>query len=787
MSVKREGGMENVAHVKRKANGEWDEPHALEEHIRGVAGLAEHFASAFANGDWGRLAGLWHDLGKYKPAFQEYIRKSSGYEYDDTNESAGPSRVDHSIVGALWAEKRFADSMPDIGRVLGYLIAGHHAGLPDWAHEIGIGGALGDRLKETEHLEKALEGMPPQSLLDADLPSSMPGGKPPSRGGEDILLNQIHLWVRMLYSCLVDADFLDTESYMDGGIHSLRTSSDEIGVLPGLKRKFDLYMSEKEEQARLSDDSLVNRARAGILAECRAHAAWAPGLFSLTVPTGGGKTLSGMAFALEHAIRHGKRRVVVVIPYTSIIEQTAKQYREIFGDEAVIEHHSNLDPERESERSKLASENWDAPIIVTTNVQFFESLFAARSSACRKLHNLVDSVIILDEAQILPPGYLQPVVSVLKGLSNLFGASIVLCTATQPALAGRIESGQAQLRGFSEGSVREIMSDPRGLSATLKRIELKRHSKGEDPVSWEEIAAEMRILDCVLCVVNTRKDCRDLFELLPEGSVHLSALMCPEHRSEVVARIKAALAAADTLRVVSTQLVEAGVDIDFPVVYRALAGLDSMAQAAGRCNREGKLNASGRLGQVIVFRPPKDAPSGLLRKGQDAGSEMLRCFPEEAARLDPDLYMRYFKLYYKKVNSFDEKEIMRLLAGPDVLELKMQFRTAASKFSLIEDGGQKSVIVLYEAGPEAGRISVSSAELVETLEKIGPNRDLMRRLQRFSVNIPSRAFNALEGMGSIRQIHGMEGLYVQEASNLYDPVFGLKLEGTNLGVYDLIS
>jgi CRISPR-associated endonuclease/helicase Cas3 len=765
--------MENVAHVKRKENGEWDEPHYLEDHIQAVAALAERFASSFGNGDWGRVAGLWHDLGKYKPAFQEYIRKASGYENEGGDE-AGPCKVDHSIVGALWAEKQSAEVAQDIGKVLGYLIAGHHAGLPDWAHEIGVGGALSTRLQETEHLEKAFEGKPPQALLDADLPSTMPGGSQLAPELVESLGEQMHLWVRMLFSCLVDADFLDTEAYMDDGKASARAFDGDSQGLEALKARFDRYMAKKTIE---SGDSLVNRTRARILAECRAHGAWAPGMFSLTVPTGGGKTLSSMAFALEHAIQHGKRRIIVVIPYTSIIEQTAKQYREVFGDEAVIEHHSNLDPDKETKRSQLASENWDAPIIVTTNVQFFESLFASRSSACRKLHNIVDSVIILDEAQMLPPGYLQPVVSALRGLSSLFGVSVVLCTATQPALAGRIESGQAKLRGFPEGSVRELMSDPAGLSGTLRRVELKRHPKGDDPVSWEEISGELRTIDRVLCIVNTRKDCRSLYELLPEGSVHLSALMCPEHRSEVVAAIKEKLSSHATLRVVSTQLVEAGVDIDFPVVYRALAGLDSIAQAAGRCNREGKLNDTGQLGRVIVFRPPKDAPSGLLRKGQDAGNEMLRCFPEEVARLDPDLYSRYFKLFYGKVNSFDEKGIMRLLAGPDAEELQIQFRTAASKFSLIEDGGQKSVIVQYK----------TSMELIETLEKIGPKRSLMRRLQRFSVNIPSRAFSALESMGSIRQIHGMAGLYVQDASNLYDPIFGLKLEGTNLSIYDLIS
>ena len=236
--------MENVAHVKMKENGEWDEPHSLEDHIQGVAALAERFASAFGNGDWGRVAGLWHDLGKYKPAFQEYIRRASGYENEGGDEG-GPGKVDHSIVGALWAAKRSDDFAPLFGRVLGYLIAGHHAGLPDWAHEIGIGGALNDRLRDTEHLEKAFEGNPPRSILDCDLPETAPGGKPPSPENDDLLHDQMHLWVRILFSCLVDADFLDTEAYMDKGRSSARASDVESQDLKELKARFDPYMAKR--------------------------------------------------------------------------------------------------------------------------------------------------------------------------------------------------------------------------------------------------------------------------------------------------------------------------------------------------------------------------------------------------------------------------------------------------------------------------------------------------------------------------------------------------------------
>ncbi len=773
-----------IAHVRRDAEGNWAEPQGLEEHIKGVATCAEHFSLTFGNGDWGRVAGLWHDLGKYQPAFQEYIRKSSGYENDAADEG-GPGRVDHSVVGALWAAERFADYSPEIGRALGYLIAGHHAGLPDWSHEIGIGGALGDRLKDRSNLVDALSATPPDALLKIDSPITSPCGRAPSLENDDIMRESMHLWIRMLFSCLVDADFLDTEGYMDPR-RTLTRGAEMKGLLEH-KRQFDDYMAKKTAKAQQTP---VNIVRAKILAECRSHAEWEPGMFSLTVPTGGGKTLSSMAFALEHAIKKGKRRIIVAIPYTSIIEQTAKQYRDIFGDDAVLEHHSNFDPDKETEHSRLASENWDVPIIVTTNVQLFESLFASRTSACRKLHSLVNSVIILDEAQMLPPGYLQPIVSVLKGLTEMFGASVVLCTATQPVLSGKIESGKALLKGFAPGSVRELMTDPSGLAKTLKRVELRRHPKGDEAVSWEEIAGELATLHQVICIVNTRKDCRTLYDLLPEGAIHLSALMCPEHRSEVISGgkgIKARLARNGPLRVVSTQLVEAGVDIDFPVVYRALAGLDSMAQAAGRCNREGKLNNLGKLGQTIIFRPPKEAPSGLLRKGQDAGSEILRCFPKDVAELNPEVFKRYFELFFRKVNSFDAKGIMRLLSGPDIDELKIQFRTAASRFSLIENAGQKAVIVWYERAASEQHRALSSADLIAQLEKEGPDRGLVRALQRFAVNVPVHAIDTLKSDGSIRELRGMDGLYAQNVAKLYDPVFGLRLEGPNLSALDFIA
>lgn len=776
--VERVEDEQAIAHVKRNPDGTWAEPHDLEAHLKAVADLAASFAEGFGNSDWARLAGLWHDLGKYKPEFQKYIRRASGYDWDESNEGGG-GHVDHSIVGALHAGRHFGPEGEPFAKVLGYLIAGHHAGLPNWSPDLGTGGALRVRLEDAGHLKEAMAGFPPKEILASEMPRSLFRGKNHEH---------LHLWIRMLFSCLVDADFLDTEKYMNE--NKSQSRNDAKPSLESLKTKFDEFMAKKT----LLPQNPVNQLRREILAQSRAHASWDPGLFSLTVPTGGGKTLSGMAFALEHSLCHGKRRIIVALPYTSIIEQTAKQYRDIFGDAAVLEHHCNLDPERESTRSKLASENWDSPIIVTTNVQLFESLFASRTSACRKLHNIADSVIILDEAQMLPPTYLELIVSSIKGLCQLFECSVVLSTATQPVLSERLQSGKAVLHGFEPGSVRELMNDPGELSRRLRRVEIQHHTGYSERVTWEEIAQELKAEEQVLCIVNTRKDCRELYDLMPAGTIHLSALMCPEHRSEVITRIKGRLENRESIRVISTQLVEAGVDFDFPVVYRALAGFDSIAQAAGRCNREGRLNEDGRLGRTIVFKPPQAAPPGMLRKGQDAGEEILRVYPDLAARLDPEVFTHYFKCFYGKVNSFDEKRIGGLLAGPDAEELKIQFRTAASRFSLIENTGQVPVIVWHTVKQRDGKPGFSGRKLLEELERTGPYRDLMRRIQRFTVSVPERVARILEEERFLRPVKGQDGLFTQTAIttrgteiNIYDSVFGLRLEGPKLDAEDFIA
>ncbi len=728
-----------LAHARQDAeSGQWSE-HSLVEHALGVSELAAGFASSFDCAEWGRACGLLHDLGKFNPAWQAYLKAASGYDPGAHLETQ-PGKPNHSSAGAIHA----VGSMGPSGRILAYIIAGHHAGLPDW---MGGQGGLEARLQDQGHLKWALGGHPWAELGTPALPIE----RPPITQAEDA-----HLWIRMLFSCLVDADFLDTEAFMDPG-RSAQRAPESLG-LSALKDRLDQHVADLAARAEPTE---VNRIRREVLASCRMGAALDPGLFSLTVPTGGGKTLASMAFALDHARLKNKRRIIVVIPYTSIIEQTAETLAGIFGPGAVLEHHSNLDPEKETRQSRLATENWDAPIVVTTNVQFFESLFAARTSACRKLHNLVDSVVIFDEAQMLPSPFLKPILHVLGSLVRHYGVSAVLCTATQPALRGRIGTQKAVFDGLA--GVRELMADPAGLAVGLRRTQLRLHAPDLAPITWEALAEELSRFDQVLCIVSTRTACRALHRLMPEGTIHLSALMCPQHRSEVIQDIKTRLKDGLPIRVISTQLVEAGVDLDFPTVYRALAGLDSMAQAAGRCNREGRL---GRLGEVVLFVPPQPSRSGLLRKGEDASKEMLRACPEVALSLDPGAFDRYFQLFYGKVSSFDEKGIHDLLVRY-ADRGQFQFREAAQAFHLIEDEDQQAIIVRY--GPHRQRLD----RLVADLRHAGPNRDRMRSLQRFSVTLPGRMAKALLDQGDIEEI---QGLWVQAVDGLYDDRTGLSVD-----------
>lgn len=709
----------------------------LEEHLRNVAEMAGEFADQFRSGEWGWNAAYLHDLGKADSSFQGYLLRANGL--DDSDYDSG--RVNHSSAGAALAEDNIKLASR-AGRILAYLVAGHHAGLPDW-HPADTGNAaLQIRLDEGRKNLKRI-----CLFADEMLTKLRPLTRPPF-----VKSANCHLWVRMLFSCLVDADFLDTERFMEGKKADTRAGFLELETLA--KRFFQAL----EELERDAEQTSVNAIRAEIRQACEQKAEMSKGMFSLTVPTGGGKTLSAMAFALRHALKHRQRRVIYVIPYTSIIEQTGRVLAGIFGRENVVEHHSNLGPEKETLRSQLATENWDAPIIVTTNVQFFESLYSAKSGRCRKLHNVVNSVVILDEAQLLPPELLTPCVDAMNEMVRNYGVTLVLATATQPALP-KLDQPT------------EIIPPEMNLYKRLKRTEIRLPASLHEPTDWASLAKRLQHHDQVLCVVNTRRDCHDLFKLMPEGTIHLSALMCGKHRSAVIRLIRWRLKKGLSIRVISTQLVEAGVDIDFPVVYRALAGLDSIAQVAGRCNREGKLNDAGRLGEVNVFVPPKPAPRGLLLKGENTTREL--CSLPGFDPHQPDAFTRYFQLFYSRVNDTGS-QFYDLLVRDVNPTLYFQFRTAAEQFKLIKDEHQRTVIVRY------GR----NEKLLNTLRIVGPTRDIMRQLQRYCVHLPVHMVEKMKLDGMIEEMH--DGILVQTWPSMYKNDIGLDVFSENLPIEDLI-
>jgi len=639
-----------------------------------------------------------------------------------------------------------------VGRLLAYGIAGHHAGLAN-GRDPGERTALRERLKG--------EGLP--QLLDQwqqeiSLPDPAELRLPPITLVRERQVFQLAFMARMLFSCLVDADFLDTEAFYQRVERrpSLRTF--QSPSLTDLRAALDCYL------AGFTKDSPVNRIRAEILAHVRQRAECQPGLFSLTVPTGGGKTLASLAFALDHAIRHGLRRIIYVIPFTSIVEQNAAVFRRALGElgeQAVLEHHSAFSDDRGKDRQareklRLAMENWGRPIIVTTAVQFFESLYADRPARCRKLHNIAGSVIILDEAQTLPLKLLRPCVAAIDELALNYRCSLVLCTATQPALQA------PQFKGGLQG-LRELAPNPRQLFQQLARVQVRQVGILSDGALQQQMAAREQ----VLCIVNNRRHARALYESIAdqEGALHLTTLMCARHRSQVLDQVRQRLCDGLPCRLVATSLIEAGVDVDFPCVLRAEAGLDSIAQAAGRCNREGKrpLEAS----EVLVFQtenPDWKAPSELLQYAQ-AAREVLRNTSGDP--LAPEAITRYFQqLYWQK----GEQELDKadLLAQIESKRLEgIPFELLADKFRMI-DSVQCPVIIPFD---EAARDALKALECAEGCG------ELARQLQPYIVQLPQQGYDALRQSGAIQPVapdrYGEQFMQLVN-TDLYHSQFGLR-------------
>lgn len=719
--------------VENRSEDDWQ---SMTDHSRQVAALAGAHAAKFGAAELGEAAGLLHDLGKYSDDFQRKLRGAA-------------VRVDHSTAGARAAIETFAGFKP-LGHLLAYVIAGHHAGLAN-------GASLQDRLDGRKYAIPAIGDWRQELVISKTLPPPRirPHSDKECRERRNGFL--LSVLTRMLFSALVDADRLDTEAFYVRAEGRKAPPRGEWQALDVLKSRLDQFMADKVLAARAADSQgqlRVNVERANVLAAARTKAALSPGVFSLTVPTGGGKTLAALIFALDHAVKHGLNRVIYVVPFTSIIEQTAAVFRETFGPELaghVIEHHSAFREEealramsqgdesslQAGERMRLATENWDAPIVVTTSVQFFESLFSDRPSQCRKLHNIARSVVILDEAQALPLTLLRPCVAMLDELARNYATSIVLCTATQPALEAVRPGGAKGLDGGLT-NVREIVDDPKQLYETMRRVTVK---KSDKPITDEQLVDQLRQHEQVLCIVGTRAHARDLYLALqahdPDNTFHLSALMCPAHRSQKLAEIKQALANGPC-RLVATTVVEAGVDIDFPHVYRAMAGLDSIAQAAGRCNREGKRDKDRSI--VQLFEIEGRSSIRELRANEAAARGVLRSAhgddPLSLAAIESyfdDLY--WHKMQGRGDDGLDKPGILALLneRAREAVPL-LPFEDVAKAFRMI-DNVMEPVIIPFDD---------EARTLIAALATTDDIRGTARKLQPYIVNVPKDVFDKLK-------------------------------------------
>lgn len=714
-----------ISHL-RKNNGMSDEWifQSNEEHSKGVAVLAASFAKKIGLEDWGAVLGLLHDKGKEQDGFQRYIKKVSGYMPEIKNVEKTP----HAYVGALVANQLYPQGFP----LLSMAIMAHHAGLYDFG----------------DFIEKMKKDIPMN--IQYDMPSNVKLKIPKDKIGHP---QDFHHLVRVLYSCLVDADFLDTEGFMDKSRSEFRKRQKSMKeLIPVL----DNYL---DNLSRTAEETELNKLRSSIQCRCRECSVEVPGFYSLTVPTGGGKTLSSLVWAMNHAVKYSKDRIIITIPYTSIIVQTATILRKIFGTENVLEHHSVFDADTALRdygedmdevklRQRLATENWDYPIVVTTNVQLFESMLSNKPSTCRKLHNICNSVLVLDEVQMLPTEHLQPIVNALSTYQRLFNTSVLFTTASQPVLKGNHQGCNytVNLKGLS--SVKEIIPLDMCLHDKLRRVNL---NFDNNPISYDELAERLTQYDKVLCIVNTRRDAQEVYSRLPEEgcTYHLSRMMCSAHIQKVIAEIKSALINPDIriVRVVATQLIEAGVDIDFPTVFRQEAGLDSVLQAAGRCNREGKLMISDTY--VFSFNHP--LPPGSLSKGSNTLKNMIGVTDWFA----PNTMKDYFIRLYANSSTFDKVDVEKKMGIRELC-----FELVADEFCLIDNNG-KSVVVNFE----------NSLDLIQRIRDEGITYELMKKLSSYMVNLREKDFVKMKKERLLKEV--VEGIYLLPDREQYDINTGL--------------
>ncbi len=727
------------AHTRKDADkSEWQK---LLVHLDGTAQKAAEMGKDAGIAELARIAGQIHDLGKYSLEFQRRL-------------DGDKRRVDHATAGAQEIWKLYGQTHKWPALMLAYAISGHHGGLPDYGSltDVGGEGTLLARLDPQKTKLKDYSAYKSELDLSALTMPALALKRTQNPGFSCSFLT------RMLFSTLVDADWLDTETFCEG--ERPRGGYDSIETL---RAKLSAHLRQFENPT-----TDINRKRTETLNACRAKADSPQGIFTLTLPTGGGKTLASMAFALNHAAQHGLKRVIYVIPFTSIIEQNAEVFKDCLGAENVLEHHSNFDWEQVKRRAsaegqddetniaeeklKLAAENWDIPIVVTTNVQFFESLFASKKSRCRKLHNLAKSVIIFDEAQTLPREFMQPCMLAVQELVLNYGVSAVFCTATQPIL----KQFMPDMPEFAE-----LVSNRQELFDFYKRVTVQQAGTLTDP----EVLSRINGLNQALCIVNTRRHAKGLFDgLTGDGKFHLSTLMCPAHRKEVLREVRERLKSGQTCRVVSTQVMEAGIDVDFPVGFRALAGLDSIIQAAGRVNREGK-NPNG---DMFVFEPKtefiKRTPTFIAQTGEAARNVLREFGADPTTRQAIEAYFNLLLVLSDK-KAFDAKEILADLNRTDGFD----FKTAAEKFKLIENN---TVAVIIPYDDEVWK-------LIDRLAFTPYPTTILRKLQPYTVNIYEREFEDLNAQGAIEM--AADAYAVLKGMSFYSQETGIILPASEGG------
>ncbi len=725
-------------------------------HAKRVAELCSQFTSVLTPqnteilAQLGYILGAYHDMGKAGAGFQNYIKKSAA--------GLAAQSVDHKSAAAKWAaaQKSPWDS------ILPYVFDGHHSGLP-------YGVRLWDKL-DYYQLDDALLQVMPDEIGDLELglaPAIMNGCKSQAE-----YVFALSFFVRMLHSCLIDADWLATEQFMESDRADARAQKpyDSIGTLSA---RLELAIAKKVQGAT----GLINELRSEIHTASYAAAARPAGVYRLNVPTGGGKTLSSLSFALRHAQQHGLQRVIYVIPYTSIIEQTVSEFRKILGEDQVLEHHSNLSELSDTDINRFASENWDAPLIVTTNVQFFESLFSHRNKSARKLHNIARSVIIFDEVQTLPCDFLAPCLAAMKTLQRDYGASLVLCTATQPALMNRAEHNFEI--GWDSQQLSSLLGDEleQRLAAEMKRVEIELLGTISMPELTTHFAQSG--LESALFIVNLTRQAQDLYQSLSdmypqEALYHLSARMCPAHRARQLEALRARLAAGLATILVATRVVEAGVDISFPTVYRDRCGLDSLAQSAGRCNRHGEL-ACGYTYAFSAAEQEYKLPLSFvdLSAGAIALRDVIDLYGADdllsGGKVD-EYFKRYYAAHSASGSAWDRHAILSESIPSSVRALKaINYPEIGDKFKLIP-AGQHAVMMPY--GEDARLLRVQLLQL----QSLGvmPSRLIYRRVARCSVNVYASEYAQLRPRCEC--IHKEADIWMLSQDGSYDESIGLMRE-----------